>query len=518
MCEEGIINPMSTVALIYRTNAQSRALEEACVAHNVQYLVRGNVGTFYSRAEIKDCLCFLRWIYNGRDLNAMNRAFATPSRGLGEVSINEFMAYCKKVENHLQIEEQSASSTPFDILISLAGSEPTLIPTDEIISKRTLNKLIPFASQMKKIKAKAETQTVIELLGTIIDTLDLKTHFDAISKTSEEFADRLANVNELRGASERYTNDGPCLTRRKSDDESQMVEMSPLGNFLDDVSLLSDVATADSEEDKENGRRLVVNLMTIHSSKGMEFDCVFLVGNEEGTFPTQRSISEGEGSVELDEERRLCYVAMTRAKTHLILTWRREVQTFFGQGFRYSHPERSRFLNRLVAKKGDEKIKGTNRSNERFGISPQRGLHNNTTRNGRSKESFSKKQNSIRPREGTIYLSQMSTDQERETSPINQRVRPKHDGSSTVTERKRISNPEIRNKKPPRESSPPPVEIDASLFFPVGTIVRHPIHGEGVVKTPKPVSKSGRIMVTVQFSNDMLVDFPVDNSGLIIKY
>jgi superfamily I DNA/RNA helicase len=132
------------------------------------------------------------------------------------------------------------------------------------------------------------------------------------------------------------------------------IEMSPLGNFLDDVSLLPDVEN-NTEDEKDGERRLVVNLMTIHASKGMEFDCVFLVGNEEGTIPTQRSISEGEGSIELDEERTLCYVAMTRVKTYLIMTRKREVQTFFGQGFRFSHPERSRFFDRLASKKRKSK-------------------------------------------------------------------------------------------------------------------------------------------------------------------
>ena len=268
MCEDGTISPTSTVAIIYRTNAQSRALEEACVANNLQYLVRGSVGTFYSRAEIKDSLCFLKWIYNGRDQSAMTRAFKTPSRGLGDVSIREFMSYCSEVENQLQNNDYSITTTPLDILISLTNSNSPFIPPDGIISKRTMNKLLPFATQMKKIKEKAKSQTVSELLGTIIETLDLKSHFDSISKTSEEFADRWANVNELRGASERYSNDGPCLTQKKVsvDEETEMVEMSPLGSFLDDVSLLSDVEGT-SEEENDGERRLVANLMTIHASK-----------------------------------------------------------------------------------------------------------------------------------------------------------------------------------------------------------------------------------------------------------
>lgn len=267
MCDEGSLSPKSTVALIYRTNAQSRALEEACVANNLQYLVRGNVGTFYSRAEIKDCLCFLRWLYNGRDINALSRAIKTPSRGLGDASLNEFMTYCNDAQNQIQSD---IATTPLDILISLVNPNSPFISPQGIISKRTMNKLLPFAYQMKEIRKKAETQTVVDLLGTIIDNLNLKSHFDSISKTSDEFADRWANVNELRGAAERYSSRGPCLSENKDDAEDNSL---PLGDFLDDVSLLSDSENPD--DDPDTGRRLVANLMTIHASKVSLIDFTF---------------------------------------------------------------------------------------------------------------------------------------------------------------------------------------------------------------------------------------------------
>jgi DNA helicase-2/ATP-dependent DNA helicase PcrA len=360
MEREGLLDTSSTLALIYRTNAQSRALEEACVEHNLKYLIRGSAGTFYSRAEIKDCLCFLRWIYNGRDRSAMARAMKTPSRGLGDVSLNEFTTYCEEVTKHVAANDPDGPQpTPLDILLSLSktgqGDDRSYLPPDGVITKRTWNKLLPFAIQMNKLSRKAQSQSVTELLGSIIEIMSLKNHFDAISKTSDEFADRWANVMELLNASERYTQDGACMEKKQVevDGELQIEEMSPLGNFLDDVSLLTETEAADEGENGE--RRLLANLMTIHASKGMEFDAVCLVGNEESTFPTQRAIMEGEGSVELDEERRLCYVAMTRAKTHLIMTWRKEVTTFFGQGFKVSKSERSRFLDALMSKKDVDK-------------------------------------------------------------------------------------------------------------------------------------------------------------------
>ena len=370
----------STVAIIYRTNAQSRALEEACVAQNVRYLVRGSAGTFYSRAEVKDCLCFLKWLYNGRDRSALLRAIKTPSRGIGEVSLNEFASYCENVEKF--VDEQRSGvpiPTPLETLMSLSSLERDgnsntlhLLPND-FMSKRTINRLLPFAKQMNSIHQKAQIQTVSELLTSIISTLDLKSHFDSISKTNDEFADRWGNVMELINAAERYSEDGPCLSVTKvdennGDDFEEIVGADcPLGKFLDDVSLLTDIDLDDSAE--SSSKRLVANLMTIHASKGMEFDAVFLVGNEEGSFPTQRSIMEGEGSIELEEERRLCYVAMTRAKTHLILTWRREVMTFFGQGFKFSNPDRSRFLDALVSKK---KKVSTKKASKKSHISPSK--------------------------------------------------------------------------------------------------------------------------------------------------
>lgn len=286
MASEGILNPSSTIAIIYRTNAQSRALEEACVENNLKYLMRGSAGTFYSRAEIKDCLCFLKWLYNGRDITSMKRAMTTPNRGLGEVSQNEFLHYCSLVQDTIRESNTDRVLTPLDILISLSEQDAEFVlplSTDGIISKRTLNRLIPLGNKMGIIIKKASSHTVDQLLDTIIETMELKNHLDSTSKTSEEFADRWSNVMELLSASERYTKDGPALGRNQTAD-SDIYEISPLGSFLDDVSLLSETENdaSSNEFDEVKNDRVVANLMTIHASKGMEFDACFLVGNEEG--------------------------------------------------------------------------------------------------------------------------------------------------------------------------------------------------------------------------------------------
>eukprot|EP00978_Attheya_sp_CCMP212_P039997 scaffold213690_cov47-Attheya_sp.AAC.1 len=465
MEREGHLNPESTVAIIYRTNAQSRLLEEACVTKNIKYVVRGAAGAFYSRREVKDCLCFLRVLYsNGRDRGSLIRAIQTPTRGIGGVALEEFNTYCELVEEHHSQTAAHLSQpppSPLDVLLSLSSRETIpdnsngMPPPGDAMSTRAINRFIPFSSQMRTLRSSAQRETVSGLLSTIIDTLDLKTHFDSISKTSGEFEDRWGNVMELCQASERYSDDGPAgavISRSNSEDASNAADMegstekvdestiieTPLGNFLDDVSLLTDMG---DNSDLNNSPALVTNLMTIHASKGMEFDAVFLVGNEEGTFPTQRAIAEGSGSVELDEERRLCYVAMTRAKTHLIMTWRREVMTFFGAGVKTMDMERSRFLDVLVSKSSSPSTKQKKQpssSSSNFGASqktpPNR--NHNFAPPPRGPSSWSG---------GTTANSQRS---QRRPSPINARGgTPDRSNYSTASSgTKRRSRASLRNQ------------------------------------------------------------------------
>jgi DNA helicase-2/ATP-dependent DNA helicase PcrA len=592
MVDENLIGPTSTVALIYRTNAQSRALEEACVQHNLKYLVRGSAGTFYTRVEIKDCLCFVKWLYNGRDKNAMIRAMKTPSRGLGDVSLNEFSTYCDEVARYVAVSDPDGiQPTPLDILLSLSTSEQgegqLYIPTDGILTKRTLKNLLPFASQMKELQFKAHSETVAELLKSVIKTMDLRNHFDAISKTKDEFSDRWANVMELLNASERYNKDGPCMEKTiiEVDGETQVEELSPLGNFLDDVSLLTDVDASDEDEDSTN-KSVMANLMTIHASKGMEFDAVFLVGNEESTFPTQKAIASGEGSVELEEERRLCYVAMTRAKTYLIMTWRKEVMRFYGTGFSVSPAEKSRFLDDLVANKGEDsdktsKFSTTSKSSfQKFGKDPtKRTLPGKMSLrspdeykpklldnlNNAAKESdlydrsavkdmlkkrvesrqeaqkwasfHAKKKNPAAtkrtfpsaPKDGTMATTSRRTTPRRApplpSSPSSPRPGGTTRGYQTLNERSTLrpkGNANVvrkRNDLPTGASSGafvPAPNFDSTMFFPIGTNVKHIVHGEGSVVKPSPGHDSQN--VNVQFDSGIKLDFPLYDNGLIVKY
>jgi DNA helicase-2/ATP-dependent DNA helicase PcrA len=360
--DAGKFNEDQSVAVLYRTNAQSRALEEACVKENIPYVIFGSATSFYKRQEIRDCLCFLRWLYNGRDRVAMLRAIQTPKRGIGDRAIQEFDAYCAEVEHHYEESVPGVPvPTPLDVLFSFTGSagtdlDPSAPSPVGTISKRTYNLLKDFSIKLRQLHEKAQTATLSEVLTTLIRDFELIPHLNKISNSVTEFEERKANVQELQQATSRY--EGACSIKVSRDDD--FVD-SPLGAFLDDVALVTDMS------DNSPDDRLTVKLMTIHASKGMEFDMVFVVGNEDGTFPTSQAIQEGDGSVVLEEEKRLCYVAMTRAKSELILTWRKEVSVFTSNGMRSTRRGMSRFLEILVGKKNN---KGEASASEKFEPSP----------------------------------------------------------------------------------------------------------------------------------------------------
>ncbi|GKY97318.1 hypothetical protein MPSEU_000690200 [Mayamaea pseudoterrestris] len=386
----GKYEPSHTAAVLYRTNAQSRALEEACVKANLPYVIVGSSTSFYKRHEIRDCLCFLRWLYNGRDRVAMLRALETPKRGIGDRAVQEFDSYCQEVEAFYEESRPGcAIPTPLDVLLSL-----TEIPENSLdanvplplstISKRPYNLLKDFAIKLYKIHIMARTETLEKVLAAIIDDLALLPHLDKISNSFAEFEERKANVRELQQATSRYQ--GACLVKDVAEDGG--FADSPLGTFLDDVALVTEVSDEEATED-----RFVVKLMTIHASKGMEFDIVFVVGNEDGTFPTSQAIQEGDGSIVLEEEKRLCYVAMTRAKTELFLSWRKSVSTFTPAGIRTVSRDMSRFLNILVGNKkvGKNKDEPATREFTRTNNSRHQGAAYQPTRQFYSAADFKKK-------------------------------------------------------------------------------------------------------------------------------
>lgn len=259
------------IAVLYRTNAQSRVLEEEMLKENMPYRVIGSF-YFYSRKEIKDLIAYLRLIHNSKDNVSLLRVINTPKRGIG----------LKTIEN----------------LTTKADGENTSIY--EAISS---GKELEFKKTIEQLKSLAEELTLTELIDKVLDASGMRQ--DLESEKTLESEVRLENLEEFKS-----------ITKSFEEREG----LISLEDFLLEISLVSDV-----EEYKDDPNR--ISLMTVHSVKGLEFDHVFVVGMEEGIFPHMNSLME---TSELEEERRLCYVAITRAKDdlHLINARRR---TLFGK-------------------------------------------------------------------------------------------------------------------------------------------------------------------------------------------
>ncbi len=262
-------------AVMYRMNAQSRALEEAFLRHGLPYRLLGGT-RFYQRREIKDVLAYLRLISTRNEWVAFERVVNVPTRGLGAVSLN-----------HLRELGRELSAGPYDTLRYLqdVGSG------DVALTGRARNALLQFLETWDEVIGLVESSTVADLIGAILSYFGYRSYLAGMGPEGEE---RLENVDELYSvAREHFTEPGAAS----------------LSGFLDEVALVADV------DDLEEVAEAPV-LMTLHSAKGLEFPVVFIVGLQEGVLPHSRSLEEAEG---LEEERRLLYVGMTRAMERLYL-------------------------------------------------------------------------------------------------------------------------------------------------------------------------------------------------------
>ena len=259
------------IAVLYRTNAQSRVLEEEMLKENMPYRVIGSF-YFYSRKEIKDLIAYLRLIHNSKDNVSLLRVINTPKRGIG----------LKTIEN----------------LTAKADEEGT-----SIYEAITSGKELEFKKTIDQLKSLSEELTLTELIDKVLDASGLRQELE--SEKTLEAEVRLENLEEFKS-----------ITKSFEEREG----LISLEDFLLEISLISDV-----EEYKDDPNR--ISLMTVHSVKGLEFDHVFVVGMEEGIFPHMNSLME---TSEVEEERRLCYVAITRAKDDLHLVNARR-RTLFGK-------------------------------------------------------------------------------------------------------------------------------------------------------------------------------------------
>ena len=262
-------------AVLYRTHAQSRAIEEALISNAVPYQIVGGV-KFYARKEIRDILAYLKIIANPSDILSFERIINIPPRGIGEIGLDKILSMDRN-----------------DVFKALDKAIK-----DDALPKKKIESLKTFKLLLIKIHGAAKKDALSKLIQFVIEKADYENYLRGLASRIqyENTDDRMENLRELLTVAKRYDNDANKL--------------SALSHFLEDIALLQDTDDLLKAENR-------ITLMTMHASKGLEYPVIFMVGLEEGLFPQNRAITN---PIELEEERRLCYVAITRAKERLFIT------------------------------------------------------------------------------------------------------------------------------------------------------------------------------------------------------
>ncbi|MDV3470123.1 DNA helicase II [Stenotrophomonas sp. C3(2023)] len=293
------------VAVLYRSNAQSRALEEVLLSEQVPYRVYGGM-RFFERAEIKDALAYLRLLSNRNDDAAFERAVNTPTRGIGDRTLDEVRR---------EARAQGISLWEATMLVTQGTA----------LAARARNALAGFLVLINELQAQTEHLTLAERIDHVLARSLLREHWSKESRNALDSESRTDNLDELVSVASRFV--------RRPDDVEEVEEMDELVAFLAYAALEAGEGQAQADEEG-------VQLMTLHSAKGLEFPMVFLAGMEDGLFPSSRSLEE---SGRLEEERRLAYVGITRARQKLVLCYA-ESRRIHGQD-NYGVP--SRFLREI---------------------------------------------------------------------------------------------------------------------------------------------------------------------------
>ena len=405
---------LGDIAAMYRVNAQSRALEEACRRFGVAYQIVGGV-KFYQRQEIKDVAAYLRLVSNPHDDVALSRVINVPTRGIGQRTVDNLIrtARDRGTSMYAAIESMGESG---------GGPFPLRPAQAQALSR--------FRELVGRLTEESRTLDLVELIDAVMDQTGYKRHIEESAETSERAEDRLDNIQEFRGAAREFTH--------PSEDSGQALGIDEaLTAFLEGVSLVSDVDSFEEQPD-------AITLITLHQSKGLEFPVVFMVGMEEGLLPHARSMDTPE---EIEEERRLCYVGVTRAQKRLYLL--RAFRRGFWGGSGPSDP--SRFLEDIP-----------------------RGLIEGAAHSASSGQGS-----------GQAPAAQSGV---RTARPARQRPAANGAGEARpAVERAR------RRRRERREASPA-----AAPAYTAGDKVRHPAFGDGIVMSCEPAA-GGDFQVTVAF-------------------
>ncbi|MEN6371297.1 MAG: DNA helicase PcrA [Armatimonadota bacterium] len=311
----------SDFVILYRMNAQSRVFEDVFLSYRVPYVLVGSL-RFYERKEIKDVLAYLRLASNPYESISLKRVINTPPRGIGPTTVSRLEQFAEN------------NDIPFWDALKRADEIPD-------IQNKARREIKTFVALIEFLYNKKESYSVQRLIEEALEHSGYMTHMKA--DKSMDAQSRIENVKELLSVTEEFT--------KSSEDSS-------LRSFLEQVALISDI---DTYEESGNA----VTLMTMHSAKGLEYPVVFIVGMEEGLFPHQRSMNSRD---ELEEERRLCYVGMTRAKEELHLSFA-HLRTFMGQTLRSG---RSRFLTEVPDHLLIKRNAGSSRNVLKSGFEPKR--------------------------------------------------------------------------------------------------------------------------------------------------
>ena len=320
-------------AILYRTNSQSRSIEEALRKQDIRYRIYGGL-SFYDRKEVKDLLAYFRVVINPHDEQALLRIINYPARGIGKTTIERLMVVADERQKGI-----------WDVI----SSEEEPMPKD--FNSGTVNKIRNFATMIKSFQTLLNKQNAIELAKHICNTVGIIK--DLKEDDTPEGLARVQNIEELLNAIMEFSD-------KQVDEVTGEQNEVTLNKFMEDVALLTDQDKKDDEDDD------YVTLMTIHSAKGLEFPYVYIVGLEENLFPGIQSLSTRE---DLEEERRLFYVALTRAETKLVLS---HAESRYRWG-NLTLSEPSRFIEEidqsLIEKTRKASFRGTSSFNEGINFS-----------------------------------------------------------------------------------------------------------------------------------------------------
>jgi ATP-dependent DNA helicase UvrD/PcrA len=404
-------NPLDRVAVLYRTNSQSRQIEEALRRYGRKYLVVGGF-SFYQRAEVKDLLAYLRVLFTPQDSIALLRIINTPARGIGKGTVE-------------QIEQFALQNG-----ISMWKAVPMLLAT-RAFPTRAEAALRSFISLIEHLTVMAASQPVHELLRAILEQTGYETMLK--SDNSPEAETRLANLEELVNAAAEAAERGETAAE-----------------FLDHAALVAD---ADGVDEKA-----AVSLLTIHNAKGLEFPNVFLAGMEEGLFPHSRSLTS---EAAMEEERRLCYVGMTRAEKRLYLSSARYRRRFGGGQPEVSLP--SRFLKEVPASLCER-------------LSPQSGPRADEV------DLYSEQHEVRDSAKRNLYNGKTYNSVDNIAQFFAERGMPPPSGfTRRPDENKQATAASVSSPTPPRAASPARSLAPRAGPLKNGTVIQHPKYGRGTI-------------------------------------